>query len=331
MVIPKIIAAGIVAFFVLSSFCLAYYNIPVHITSKTGTTDYVWEKHAYYSKMTEGFGHGRMNNEGFNNLEDYLAQPIDILLMGSSQMEATNVAQGKTTAALLNSTFGESKYVYNIGISGHDLPHSINNLETAIHYYAPKDYVVIETMSVQFGVAALEDLLSERIRRIPSYDRGIVFRLQKIPYLRLLYKQYKDINGSNEDDIQEQVPEALDRERYSALLDGAIKRISQIGIDNKVTPIVFYHPHLALGKDGSAAPDTDAEYLGLFKAACGNNGIRFVDMTDAFVEEYKRSHVLPHGFYNTAVGAGHLNKNGHRVIAEELFRQMCEAAPGSAI
>jgi hypothetical protein len=329
--VPKIIIAGIIALFILSVFCLVYYNLPVHLTSKTGTTDYVWEKHAYYRKMTEGFGYGRMNNEGFNNLKDYTAQPVDILLMGSSQMEASNVAQNKTTAALLNSKFNESKYVYNIGISGHSLPHIVTNLETAIQYYTPKEYVVIETMSIQFNTTSLEDIINSKIQRIPSYDSGIVFRLQKIPYLRLLYSQYKSLRGNNDDEIPEQVPDIFDKEKYSELLTMVMQRLNQISINNNIKLIIFYHPHLVLNKDGSASTNTDTEYLELFKTACGSNGIYFINMTGAFTEEYKSNHVLPHGFANTAVGVGHLNKNGHRIIAAELFRQINETTPGSAI
>jgi hypothetical protein len=329
--IPKTITAGIIALFILSGFCLVYYKLPVHLTSKTGTTDYVWEQHAYYSKMTEGFGYGRMNNEGFNNLEDYTAQPVDILLMGSSQMEASNVAQNETTAALLNSKFNETKYVYNIAISGHSIPHIVTNLETAIQYYTPREYVVIETMSIQFDTASLEDIINSKIQRILSYDRGIVFRLQKIPYLRLLYGQYKAIRGNNEDEIPEQVPEVFDKEKYSELLDTVIQRINQISINNDIKLTIFYHPHLVLNKDGSVSTNTNTEYLELFKTACNNNNICFMDMTGTFTEEYKRSHVLPHGFANTAVGAGHLNKNGHKIIAAELFRQINQATPGSAI
>jgi hypothetical protein len=150
--LATIISAGITAFLALIIFCFVYYNIPVHTTSMTGTTDYVWEKYAYYSKMTEGFGYGKMNNEGFNNLEDYHEQPIDMLLMGSSQMEGTNVAQTKTTVSLLNNLFNETKYVYNIGISGHDFPHILNNLETAIRVYAPREYVIIEIGSILFDI-----------------------------------------------------------------------------------------------------------------------------------------------------------------------------------
>ena len=41
-------------------------------------------------------------------------------------------------------------------------------------------------------------------------------------------------------------------------------------------------------------------------------------MTDSFRDLYATEHHLAHGFINTAVGSGHLNKYGHRVIAEKL-------------
>ncbi|GHU00054.1 hypothetical protein FACS1894142_8100 [Spirochaetia bacterium] len=327
----KCAAAGIIALFVLTAFCLVYSNIPVHLTSKTGTTDYVWEKHAWYSEMTEGFGTGKMNNEGFNNLEDYTAQSIAVLVMGSSQMEGTTVAQTKTTVAVLNKSFNESKYCYNIGISGHSFPHIVSNLETAIHYYTPHEYVVIETMSIQFSTKSLEAIIESSVQRIPSYDNGILFYLQKIPYVRLLYHQYKGINGNNEDEAQDQVPDVFDKDQYAILLDTVMQRLNQISGANDITPIIFYHPHLSLNKDGSAVADTDNEYLAAFKDACDNNGIQFIDMTGAFMREYQTNHVLPHGFANTAVGVGHLNKDGHRIIAGELFRRINEIEQGGSI
>jgi hypothetical protein len=44
-----------------------------------------------------------------------------------------------------------------------------------------------------------------------------------------------------------------------------------------------------------------------------------MDMTDAFIAEYNEKYLLPHGFSNTAVGTGHLNKTGHRLIARQIF------------
>lgn len=56
----------------------------------------------------------------------------------------------------------------------------------------------------------------------------------------------------------------------------------------------------------------------VFVQACKNNGILFVDMTEPLERLYKEEHILAHGFINTAVGSGHLNKYGHNLIARVL-------------
>jgi hypothetical protein len=275
----KIIAAGIIAFLIVNAFCLAYHTYPVLITSKTGITDSVWERHNYYSLMTEGFGYGRTNNEGFNNLEDYNSQPIDILLMGSSHMEAFNVAQTKTTVALLNNKFNKSKYVYNIGIQNHDFPHIMHNLETALLYYTLRENVIIEIVSTQFDMASLKDIIELKIQPIPSHDKDtdILFNLRKISYLRLLSRQYRAIRDNSKAEIHEQISDVFDKEKYSELLDRVMQHLNQISINNNIKPIIFYHPYLFpnkdgsafalslnalfLIKDGSASVNTDNEYL----------------------------------------------------------------------
>jgi hypothetical protein len=54
------------------------------------------------------------------------------------------------------------------------------------------------------------------------------------------------------------------------------------------------------------------------------NGVLFVDMTGVFISAYNTRRDLPYGFLNTAVGVGHLNKNGHAIIAVELFKRIQE-------
>jgi hypothetical protein len=317
----KIMGAGVAAFAALNLFCLIYDRLPVHITSKTGATDYVWEKHFYYSTMTEGFGYGRMNNEGFNNLADYHSgDAVEVLLMGSSHTEAVQIPQEKTNAALLNKHFGGKKHLYNIGISGHDFIHISNNLETAVRCYGPKEYVVIETGSIQFNIHSLEDIINGRVQRIPSYDSPVMFYLQKLPYLRRLYHQLKGVKGQIEKEEASLVPDLDMSEEYREILSTVVQRLYAICAASGVKPLIFYHPHLRLNKDGSASPETDAAYLAAFRAACEANNVAFLDMTAAFLETYQNERVLPYGFANTACGAGHLNKHGHRLIARELYR-----------
>jgi hypothetical protein len=271
--------------------------------------------------MTEGFGYGEMNNEGFNNIQDYFFQPIEILLMGSSQMEGTNVPQNATTTALLNKLFG-AKYVYNIGISGHDFSHIVNNLKTAVQFYKPNEYVIIEIGSLQFNVQALEESINGTLERIPSYDNKIMFFLQKIPYLRLLYSQYKNFVGKGGDEDFQQSGIAFDIGKLSVALDAVMKKLYMIEKEHGIKIIIFYHPHFTLNNNGSISENTVYEYQKTFENACNNNDILFVNMADVFIEEYNNNHILPHGFSNTAVGSGHLNRNGHKIIAHELFRQI---------
>ncbi|GHV08590.1 hypothetical protein FACS189485_20260 [Spirochaetia bacterium] len=337
----KIITAGMIALFVLNLLCFVYYNIPGHFSSVSGATDYVYPKYAHYIHMTEGFGYGRLNNEGLNNLNDFNSQKIDVVIMGSSQMEGLNVAQTKTTAAILNKLFYESKYVYNIGFSTHDFCRNINNLANAVQYYKPTEYVVFEIQDVKIGIQELEDVVNSKMKRLPAFNNGILSYLQRMPYLRLGYRQVKLFTGihvvdtlkiiEHKNTSLENVPVIDEKEQYSILLDAVMHRINQISINNNIKPIIFYHPHLTLNKDGSASANTNDEYLDAFKAACINNGIYFLDMTAVFMEEYQTNHILPYGFANTAVGAGHLNKNGHRIIANELFRRINEIEKGGSL
>ena len=48
-------------------------------------------------------------------------------------------------------------------------------------------------------------------------------------------------------------------------------------------------------------------------------GITFLDLTQDFLDAYESEHILPHGFVNTAAGEGHLNAEGHEIIARALY------------
>jgi hypothetical protein len=140
-------------------------------------------------------------------------------------------------------------------------------------------------------------------------------------------KQFRDKANKNKSGGLDE----FNKDDYLQALNMVMQRLNQTSIDNNIKPIIFYHPHLSLNKDGSASANTDNEYLNAFKTACINNDIYFIDMTDTFIEEYQVNHILPYGFANTAVGAGHLNKNGHKIIANELFRRINEIEKGGSL
>jgi len=45
-------------------------------------------------------------------------------------------------------------------------------------------------------------------------------------------------------------------------------------------------------------------------------------MSQRFLSEYEKNYTLPAGFFNTSVAKGHMNKDGHRMFAEEIYKLM---------
>jgi hypothetical protein len=320
----KIILAGIVAVLFLCILCLIYFNLPPQFPSETGASPFRWEKYGYYSRAIEGFGYGKMNNEGYNNLDDYTSQRIDGLLFGSSHMEALQVPQNNTTAANLNGLFNGKKYVYNVSVSDYHLPLIVENLEKAIRYYTPKECIIIETSILEFSTESIKNYINKKHDPVELKTKGLKAFLQstfliKMPYIRLFSYQVGTIIKNVLINKIQSSEYTMDGERYAYIINIIMNDLHKISIDENLKIIIFYHPHLLLDIDGSALAEINTTYLEAFKNACNDNGIYFVDMTEPFVRTYNEQHILPHGFSNTAVGAGHLNKNGHQIIASELY------------
>ena len=296
----------------------------IHIENPTLATDYKWESDQLKSTMTEGFTFFCMDEDGFNNAVPYEDDNnVAILLMGSSQMEAVNVGKYRNTGYLLGEMLPD-KRVYNIGVSGHQLYNCVNNLSSALSYYKPTEYVVIVTDSVDMDADLMRQVVRGEYPRIPSYDSGLVYYVQKwIPAVKVLYKNISDwkamdaVKSVSKDTVVSQDSSDSSDDQVAEVLDEFLNLIADLARDNHVRPIIVYQSPLSLDEDGQIADETDHK-IERFVRVCEKNDIAFIDMTDSFVELYEKEHRLPHGFVNTAVGSGHLNKYGHRVIAEEI-------------
>ena len=324
--LAKAAIAGVLALTALCLFCCLYANVPVHYANETGATEYYWEPHRFYSGMTEGFGHGRVNNEGFNNLLDHSpGDGVDILLMGSSHMDAHNVMQDENAAAVLNRLFRGEKYTYNIGMAGHSFTYSVKHLDAALNTYEPAEYVLLENYTLYYSDAELEAVLHNELPAIPSHTGGLIELLQKLPYLRLIYTKYfKGMN--NADDIQANAAavQVSDPERNAQLLNEMMVYVSECCKAHNVTPVVVFEAVLRVDEQGNAYCDIDPDKLKELQCACEENGIVFADLSGAFLREYELSHRLPFGFANTVPGSGHLNKLGHELFAETVYAVITE-------
>jgi hypothetical protein len=311
----KLVFSGILSL-CLGSVLMSAYRYPgVHIVNESGATDYKWRPNQRKATMIEGFTWLRMDDNGFNNAYEPVGERVDILLMGSSQMEATTIAAKENTGYLLNETLPE--YTYNIGISGHTIYTCVKNLKAAVNEYQPTEYVILETASVELSVQDMQAVLEGTYAIIPSHDHGLLYILQKaLPVLQTLYKQTRDWKNEGIEETEE-IEQVYD-ETYAAALDAFLAKAATPVADSGAKLIIFYQPPTAIDEDGNYMDSTDLEAKALFQDACEENGILFVDMTEPFEELYNEQHRLAHGFINTGVGVGHMNKYGHQVIADTL-------------
>ncbi|MGN0443399.1 MAG: hypothetical protein ACI4F5_02130 [Acutalibacteraceae bacterium] len=324
----KICFAGLSSVVILSLFVVIYRYEGIHIRNLDGSTDYKWEPGQLKTQMVEGFSFLRMDSFGFNNAESVDTTP-DILLMGSSHMEALELMQKENTSYLLNEKLEELS-TYNIGISGHTIYRCVDNFENAVKTYNPGKYVIIETDRVSLDMKSMSEVVNGSAKAIASYDSGIMYYLQKIPAVKLLYSQFeKWISTSQKvtfekpytivrkSEKQKEDKNDIDDE-YEELLSQFLRKISVCADKNNIKVIIFYQPSEHLNEEGIVTYATDEKYLSAFSKECTRQGIIFIDMTSDFEKLYYENHILAHGFSNTAVGVGHLNKYGHYVIADRL-------------
>lgn len=316
-VITKIMVAGVLALAILSLFVYGYSYTGVHVTNTTHATDYTWENRQWRSTMIEGFSWLHVDENGYNN--QIIPETIDVLVMGSSHMEGFNVGKNENAVELLRKELTEWSF-YNIGISGHDIYRCVDNVAYALDCYQPSKYVIIETSTVDLDEESMKAVIDGTAQPIPSYDTGLMYHMQKLPAVKWVFKQVQD--WKNADTTETEQTDFSQMEERTAiesenLLDEFLRKVSQASTAHECNAIIVYHPTLDLAFFENA---NTLDNFGLykFKSACEENDIIFVDLTDDFIELYEEKHLLAHGFANTVVGQGHLNRNGHEVMAKHL-------------
>ncbi len=315
----KAAVACVIAFAVVSGGCVLYYNIPVHFANETGATDYKWEKSKFYSRGTEGFALGRTDSDGFNNKENPNGRTVDILFTGTSHGEGYNVSQNKICVSRLNDLFGDDMFAYNIATAGHSFPYLCRNLDAALSLYKPAKYVIMECQSVELKADAVAGAIDGTLPRLKSESGGIIGMLQKVPYLRLMYLQLSNIRkGKDDEDSSLPLPENPDIE-YSAALETLIEKVKATTEKHNVTPIIIYHPHFTVEGADKIIMLHREKYVDIFKKTCDKNDITFVNMEDDFIKAYEQERKIPYGFSNTAIGEGHMNSYGHRLLAQRIY------------
>lgn len=332
----KMIGAAIVAVIILSLIVSVYSLSPLRVQNPQGNTDYVWKPDSIWANMSEGVSFGRMDDNGFNNPE--VVEDPDIILLGSSHIESKNVNQNEDTAYYLTEDFDSRYSVYNMGISGHTIYKVCQYLPDTLSRYQgnmPK-YVVIETDDIDLTKAGVDAVLNKTVERTPVYDSGLVATLQKNPAFRLFYHQLdsgmmeilfpelaknKTLQGDSTVDAKDDVASSAESNKPAVdtvPYDELMSYLGDLEQEYNTDIIIFFHPYEQLNADGSLS-FTNNENTAVFAEYANKYGITYIDMTDSFQQMYYEDHHVPHGFVTGEIASGHLNKYGHKAIADRIY------------
>lgn len=333
--LSKYIIAGVISIALLSLLSLIYYNPPLATPQADLITNFKFKENSNWSFMLEGFGYGKTDKLGYNNAYYPDCSNPDIVFMGSSHLEALQVPQDANCVYLLNEKFDKDNLsdndfkCFNLGVSGHAFEVSLSNFEYVVDKYKDAKYIVLETFNVEFSPAMLDEIAEGKFHN-PEKEKGVIHKAaQSIPYLRLLYKKINEAKSadnvadkntgnvilqSDDDDIG----------IYVDKMNVILNKIAKLSAENNIKPVVLIHQGFREDADGNIITENKDIYINAFKKCCENNGIKVVDVTNSMVDYYKTNFEFSYGFSNTVPGEGHLNKTGHRIIAEELYQSFNE-------
>ena len=86
--------------------------------------------------------------------------------------------------------------------------------------------------------------------------------------------------------------------------------------DGKI--ILTYIPSLYLDNNGMQVNDNPE--INMLLQMAPEFDIHVLDATIAFKEKYNEEQIFPLGYWNTHYGPGHLNAEGHRTLADALYK-----------
>lgn len=330
----KCIIAGAISLVLLSLFSLVYYNPPIATEQPDSITNFRFAPNKSWSFMLEGVGFGETDSLGYNNAYyDECLNP-DIVCIGSSHLEALQVPQDANCVYILNQMFDKDNEsdnnfkCINLGMSGHSFEVSASNFKYVADKFPNSKYILIETSNVEFSLDVLDDIIAGNFHT-PIEKKGFIAETaQKVPFIRLMYKKFSESAVANNavapaTDNMSQKAEP-DMNVYSEKMNIIISNISKICAEKGIEPIILLHGMFWEDEDRNIVTEMNKTYKDAFLKCCEDNGVKVIDATPGMIFAYKENFEFSYGFSNTKPGEGHLNKIGHRIIAETIYTKINE-------
>ena len=305
---------------------------------------------------SEGYGVNHVDAKGYLNDDKLPLNEHCILLMGSSHAEALQVMQQDNMASVLNDLIDPGvRTVYNLGTAGQTLPRIIEGFQAAMEEFPSAEAILIEMSQMELSTDELARAMDQAKFDPASTGEALDASLSPsrrmrnnillaAPLVSLLRQQVDSMNFSMLDafgidrlmaQVNKLVAPKNDAAQTQAVVPVNAGSVAQPGYAEALNQalalirsetdkpiILLYHPGVVILPDGTIAIDRDMRYFEDYVAACASNGIVFLDTGDAFLAAYENDYSVPYGFTNTTFVSGHLNKTGHRIVAEAFYQAL---------
>lgn len=317
----KLGAAFVFAFICANILSYFYYFSAKAITNWEGYTTSKHQvnlKHNFYG--VEGFGITSMDSNGFNN--DGTVQPAEtnIICIGSSQTEALQVNTSYNYVSTLNKLETGFK-AYNLGVSAQFLNKSLYRLPLIPQYFSSCKIIVAETpwfptLTETEEIIKILETDDVPINDLDWKDKQLLMKVYRsLPLASVMNRQVSLLRKVDSTMNSPQSIEQEDLNVYEKKFGYALHLLRQ---KLKDIPILFvYLPKFQMERSGQITFIKEKKEC-VIRKVCSENNIVFISMEPSFYDAYEKYRVLPYGFRNSAVGKGHLNENGHRLVALKL-------------
>ena len=324
----KLAISGILALVILSVFCLFYFNPPMPTPQPEEYSNTKYVENRFWVSFREGFGFGKTNELGYNDepIRDNSAQRVAII--GSSHTVGLQVRQDKTFSCvtedlLLSDAVKENDYeCMNLGSAGQFFDATVSNVEYLAKSFDNLAYVVLETPTLNYTEDEFEKMLLGEYHVEPQ-EKTLIYRAaQNIPFLRLLTNQYqsaKEPLASAPATFTENASGERDYIGYERGFRSVAEKLSSLAEEYGFKLIIVHHGAPTVDAEGSFYSSHDSVSLDILERCCNDYGIILLDMCQEFADFAQNGTESAYGFANTRPGIGHLNKNGHRLIAQSLY------------
>lgn len=281
----------------------------------------------------EGNAVSYTNNYGYLD-DDFIKGEDNIIVLGDSITEANQVMKEEKFVQRLEAKWqgkGIDIKLHNFAVAGKNAADYI--------YFGPKyleefnpEYVII-----QLTVADILDsfhpynknvYIDEQSHLVPyeSFSRLFKFKNEFTTINPLFYNTYVKlksylINRSNQQGVRLRLFQK-DKNKDNIIEEEKVNFVlSKLKEIYGEKLIILYFRYISLEEQYNGQIDDDIYYEyydASIKQYCNNNQIHFIDTTYSMLTHFNKTGKLINGFVNHRIGTGHLNLEGHRVVAQVI-------------